>query len=49
MEISTPDELGGQVFEEPLIQWVGSVRIAGLSYLIEGLDIGHNVGDFLIR
>ena len=27
MEISTPDELGGQVFEEPLIQWVGSVRV----------------------
>ncbi len=27
MEISTPDQLGGQVFEEPLIQWVGSVRV----------------------
>ena len=27
MEISTPDELGGQVFEEPFIQWVGSVRV----------------------
>ena len=26
-ETNTPDALGGEVFEEPTIQWVGSVRV----------------------
>ena len=26
-ETNTPESLGGEVFEEPVIQWVGSVRI----------------------